>query len=228
MRFGEYLRETRDRRGWSQPVAAQQVGIEQSYLSKLETGKSYPSEEIFDKLQSTYGFDAGEVAGLIDGDELQKLKEVRSVRIAILDQNQTAQDSNRNWMLAGLTGLMIGGALLGGAIVPDTAERQYMYRSEGFLQPDESLTAYHAILSPDDGRHAEMLSRINQDNLHLDQYRGESFVETSSQGRRFYELIAHPETNSHSPLRFLIIPAFMLLFGSVGCFFIALQGRQKS
>ena len=36
MKFGEYLKSQRDARGWTQPMAAEKIGIEQSYLSKLE------------------------------------------------------------------------------------------------------------------------------------------------------------------------------------------------
>ncbi len=47
MKFGEYLKSQRDARGWTQPMAAEKIGIEQSYLSKLETGKASPSDEMF-------------------------------------------------------------------------------------------------------------------------------------------------------------------------------------
>ena len=50
MKFGDYLRQARETRQWTQPEAAARAGIEQSYLSTLETGKSYPSEEVFGRL----------------------------------------------------------------------------------------------------------------------------------------------------------------------------------
>lgn len=36
MKFGDYLKQKRAERGWTQPEAASHVKIEQSYLSKLE------------------------------------------------------------------------------------------------------------------------------------------------------------------------------------------------
>lgn len=228
MKFGEYLRQRRDKKGWSQPAAAEQIGIEQSYLSKLETGKSYPSDEMFDKLQCAYGFGTDEIAHLMTSDELQKLKDVKSVRIAILSQSQNSLFRLRKWTFAGLAGLMLGGACLGAAIVPDSAERQYQYRSQGTLKPDEALTAYQSIRSPSDIRYSEMLSRLDQRDRTLDTYRGESFVENDQDGKRYYELLAEVEANSHSPMRFFIIPALMLLFGSLGCFWIAFLGKSKS
>jgi transcriptional regulator with XRE-family HTH domain len=54
MKFGDYLRQKREARGWTQPEAANKAGIEQSYLSKLETGKSYPSEDAYARLVAAY------------------------------------------------------------------------------------------------------------------------------------------------------------------------------
>ncbi len=40
MRFGEKLKELRNEKEWTQPEMAEAIGIEQSYWSKLENGKS--------------------------------------------------------------------------------------------------------------------------------------------------------------------------------------------
>ena len=45
--LGQQLKQLRNNKKLSQPEFAQQVGIEQSYLSKLENDKSIPSNEIF-------------------------------------------------------------------------------------------------------------------------------------------------------------------------------------
>ena len=145
MSFGEHLRQALEHKGWSQPVAAQQIGIEQSYLSKLETSNSYPSNETFTKLQKAYGFNLDEVVQFMGDEELRKLREVNDIRRTILRRRRDSQTGLRNWMLAGVAGLAIGGGFLGAAIVPDTADRQYHYRSEGILQPNETLTAFGAI-----------------------------------------------------------------------------------
>jgi len=47
MTFGKQLKKLRSERNLSQPQLAELVGIEQSYLSKLENDKSIPSNEIF-------------------------------------------------------------------------------------------------------------------------------------------------------------------------------------
>lgn len=50
MSFEENLRTLRLARGLTQPVLADKAGIEQSYLSKLENGRSKPSEEVLERL----------------------------------------------------------------------------------------------------------------------------------------------------------------------------------
>ena len=57
MKFGEYLKNRRTELGWTQPDAASKAGIEQSYLSKLETGKSFPSEDVYQRLVGAFGLD---------------------------------------------------------------------------------------------------------------------------------------------------------------------------
>lgn len=75
MDFGIYLRNLRKSRNWTQPEAAEHIGVEQSYLSKLETGKATPSEKILDDLVRAYDIDldgmvrqlsagAGTIAGM--------------------------------------------------------------------------------------------------------------------------------------------------------------------
>jgi len=50
MSFQENLRTLRLARGLTQPLLAEKAGIEQSYLSKLENGRSRPSEEVLARL----------------------------------------------------------------------------------------------------------------------------------------------------------------------------------
>lgn len=50
MSFHENLRTLRLARGLTQPALAEKAGIEQSYLSKLENGRSRPSEDVLTRL----------------------------------------------------------------------------------------------------------------------------------------------------------------------------------
>jgi transcriptional regulator with XRE-family HTH domain len=50
MSFQENLRTLRLTRGFTQPALAEKADIEQSYLSKLENGRSKPSEDVLTRL----------------------------------------------------------------------------------------------------------------------------------------------------------------------------------
>ncbi|WP_199610272.1 helix-turn-helix domain-containing protein [Flocculibacter collagenilyticus] len=45
----------RKEKGWTQAMAAKNISIQQSYLSKLENGHYYPSEDVLKKLSLAYG-----------------------------------------------------------------------------------------------------------------------------------------------------------------------------
>ncbi|MDP5213685.1 helix-turn-helix transcriptional regulator [Pseudoalteromonas tunicata] len=53
--LGIELKRLRVERKWTQAFAAREIGIQQSYLSKLENSQFLPSEEVIDKLSLCYG-----------------------------------------------------------------------------------------------------------------------------------------------------------------------------
>ena len=65
MTFGERLRELRKAKNFSQRVLADKVGINFTYLSKVESEKldfaQYPSEELIRKLAKALGADVDEL-----------------------------------------------------------------------------------------------------------------------------------------------------------------------
>ncbi len=54
MHLAEKLIQLRKQHGWTQAVAAREIDIQQSYLSKLENGRFIPSDEVIDKLCKAY------------------------------------------------------------------------------------------------------------------------------------------------------------------------------
>lgn len=62
MRFGEYLKKMRERKGYSIRQLASYSGVSDSYLSQIETGKSgVPKPAILRKLASPLGVDYKEL-----------------------------------------------------------------------------------------------------------------------------------------------------------------------
>jgi len=53
--LGIELKQLRANKKWTQAFAAREIGIQQSYLSKLENGQFIPSIEVIEKLELCYG-----------------------------------------------------------------------------------------------------------------------------------------------------------------------------
>lgn len=53
--LGTELKRLRVNNKWTQAFAAREIGIQQSYLSKLENGQFTPSAEVVEKLELCYG-----------------------------------------------------------------------------------------------------------------------------------------------------------------------------
>ncbi|MGE5624080.1 MAG: helix-turn-helix domain-containing protein [Bacillota bacterium] len=82
MSFQENLRTLRLARGLTQPALAEKAGIEQSYLSKLENGRSKPSEDV-----------------------LARLAQALEVKAEALQQNgDEAEERSHRWKRAALAG----------------------------------------------------------------------------------------------------------------------------
>lgn len=232
MKFGDYLREKREDKGWTQPDAAARAGIEQSYLSKLETGRSYPSEDVFARLVETYSIDTDDMTRRVESAELQRLKDIGAVRGAIMVRERNRTRFARGWLVAGLVCLMLGGAGIGlNTIDMVRVEPVFRYQSMGVLGPEWPLEAYDLVdvTLPEDmpnyqelfQRQQMLIGRLDMAYRDLDEYRGDWFVEPVDEGRRYFQLYDNSQVRTVSPLRWLVVPAFMFLIAGPACFFIS-------
>lgn len=230
MKFGDYLRNCRDKMEWTQPEAAAKIAIEQSYLSKLETGKSYPSEEIFNKLIEVYQIDSEELYEQISSEELAKLKELKQVRSAILKKDQSKITTTRSWLVTGFVMMMLGGCFLGIGIIPNHASVEYLYRSQGVLHPDEPLDQFalvdrHLGNNPENqeliAKQKDLLTRLDQMDERSSSDKGAAYVKSTISGRRLFEMVSVKENSRRHANRWFIAPALMFIFGAFGCFYIS-------
>ena len=211
MTFGEYLKAQREKAGWTQPEAAAKAGIEQSYLSKLESGKNYPSEEFFDKLVAVYGFDVDDLRNKVASQELHKLREISLVRSAILHKENAAVWFVRNWMMAGAVLLILGTTfVVYQGIQGFVAEFSYKYRSQGIIRDGETVRAFEILKEREERAHNVFESidpssaysltfgpkpgeaysdRLKYHTLIVTDDVGPAFTKTVSEGRRHYEFV---------------------------------------
>ena len=245
MKLGDYLRQRREALGWTQPEASVRAEVEQSYISKLETGRSYPSEEVYGRLLKAYEIDTSDLVDRVDASELERLKDVQTVRAALLDQTRKARSLSRTWLITGVAGLALGGACLGAGISAERIEyTEHFYRSQGLLAKDENLQAFSAVRrslndtpraeAPPEIRAAlqaenelilEMRNRLDPEDRILRTSHGDSFIENLPEGRRYFEKFDERTHAFPSPLRWLIAPGLALVLGALGCFFTSTRWK---
>ena len=69
--LGRVLKQKRAARGITQTIAARESGIEQSYLSKLESDQAWASLEVLQRICRTYRTDVRTLLGQVDQDSLR-------------------------------------------------------------------------------------------------------------------------------------------------------------
>lgn len=230
MNFGERVKQLRSERNLTQPQLAQAIGIEQSYLSKLENDKSVPSADIFQAILKAFSID---VAAFLEGvDEKQVFRDLRQVPEVANHLNAvvtTRIHSIRTWLiLSGIAltlGLTLGVAGLRGLLF---SNEQYSYYSPGILLPGEPtnyfekqdyllMQQYQAGEITDKERVRlikELGKRFVQDYQLLDEFRGQGYIETVPNGIRTYTFVK--STFAKRPQnRWLMLAGALLTFGGI-------------
>tara|TARA_R110000764_G_scaffold22505_2_gene56010 strand:- start:139 stop:789 length:651 start_codon:yes stop_codon:yes gene_type:complete len=216
MKLGDYLRQKRAERGWTQPEAAARAKIEQSYLSKLENNKSIPSGDIYARLARAYGIDEQEMAGILFPAELDRLREIDSLRDLLLKRSRADIETPRRLLLAGLAALVIGGGFVGfSQFEPARVLTQYTYQSTGVIAADAPLDTIIPPAAPG----------ADEQTKFLTQMRGPIFTEQVPGGKRVWMLVGSNEITQAPPYRWAMIPGMALIIGGLGCFFVAWRWR---
>jgi len=198
MHLGEKIKSLRKEKNWTQPQLAEAIGIEQSYLSKLENGKSVPSADIFELLLSTFEIDVDEL--LLDIDQsviYRQLRQIPEVSNHLADKQTTNLKARKRWLLVSsfclINGLLLLIASQFGLLFP---EIQYQYVSPGIVQEGESKEIYSNFLLGYAGYdNKEMKKRTLEFNKRMDEvyllsssYQGEIFNVPVTGGSRTYRL----------------------------------------
>ncbi len=232
MKFGEYLKNRRSELGWTQPDAAAKAGIEQSYLSKLETGKSIPSEDVYQRLVEAFGIETEAMVAALYPAELDRLREIEAVRKHLLQRAHDTRSNTRRWLFAGLAMLILGGGLVGLAQVErGGAATHYVYQSSGVILPGESLDVFAGVddapeaSARDDAertaRRDALIARVDERTISIPEMRGPTFIEDVADGRRVWSLVGASAVRTPDRFAWAIAPGLALIIGGLGCFFIS-------
>ena len=231
MKFGDYIRQKREKNAWTQPEAAARIDIEQSYLSKLETGKSYPSEEVFEKLVKTYAIDIDHMGRGVFSGELDKLREIAAVRTVVLGRQQSELKTLRSWLVASLAMVMLGSGLLAYDQSEETIETiTYSYQSPGVIKAGEPLMIFEflAVGNQDidgDGTVDTLDGRLDNHILRTSENMGPEFIKSVEGGQRRYQMFDEKirEIKGGNALFFAL--GISLMIGGIASFFIARRWR---
>lgn len=239
MKFGDYLKQRRAALEWTQPEAAAKAGIEQSYLSKLETGKSIPSADVYARLVAAYGLDTKAMVGLLYPAELDRLREIGEVRGTLLREARDMRSVERGWLVAGLVLLALGGGLIGLSRTDDSpAVTQFTYQSTGIVRAGESLDVFEGLdddPAPDVpdyaarvARREALLRRVDDRTRSLPTLRGPAFIETVAGGRRLWRLVGSSEVRQPRRFDWAGPASWASLFAALGCFFISWRWPRRA
>lgn len=216
MKFGDYLRQKRVERGWTQPEAAARARIEQSYLSKLENNKSIPSGDIYHRLVEAYSIDQQEMIGVLFPGELDRLREIDALRDLLLEQSLANMQPLRRMLIAGLAALVIGGGFVGFAhLEPARVLTQYVYQSTGVIAANAPADTEIPPGAPGEDELTKFLTQM----------RGPSFTEQVPDGKRVWNLVGSNVIVREPPYRWALIPGIALIVGGLGCFFVGWRWR---
>ena len=165
MNFGERLKQLRQEHSWSQPELATAIGIEQSYLSKLENDKSVPSPDMLNRILEAFNINLETLLEGMDENEIRKhFRSIPLVSSHLLALKESAQRKRTHWVIGssllcvlGITTIVLGIGYMADPLVI------YDYGSEEIVpngddgETFETLEAFlQKMFAP---THAELISR---------------------------------------------------------------------
>lgn len=224
MTLGEKLRALRSTSGWTQPEFARKLGIEQSYLSKLENDKSIPSIEMFDKLCTAYEVTPDEMTRDLDKDYVRKnLMHIPIIANTSNNRHEVAKGKRKAAVIVCSTFILVAVLFFFIAQLELlSSNKQYEYVSHGVnymneindcLKSNEEKFCHMKYV----GRDMPMMFRNDiPDALITKEYRGSTFNVDLELGYRDYILKKEITERSTANNIFLIMAVFLMTLGILG------------
>lgn len=242
MNFGEKLKQIRSEKNWTQPQMAEAIGIEQSYLSKLENDKSVPSAEMFQTIVKALDLDVHDFLKDIDRKVLNgPLKQIPEVANYLTTAAVTKVHNAKQWLIGSAAACTVGAVLMLAAFEGIFFSNfEYRYHSDGVILANESDDIFDSfrkiqalkleakVLSPEQAALAVAdfeSNRVRHTEVKLDHDKGMSFYENVDNGRRrFYRADATPVRRVGNNMLQLLGALF--LFGGIAGFFVEWRLRR--
>lgn len=236
MNFGERIRQHRSERQLTQPELAETLGIEQSYLSKLENGKSLPSGDVLNRILDVFGLTIGDLISDLDQGSRNQLRHIPEVAEYLRLRKQQVIGNQKRWLMLSALLLSVGvGLIYAGNAHLFFSDIVYQYKSHGIVlagEPKEifrrpylavSEAADHQLIM--ETRDA-MNARIDEDYLRVSDFRGNVFNVPVSGGSRTYYLEKETEIDPWQSKLVIFIGVLMTILGLFGLFLDRKLSRQ--
>ena len=221
MNLGEKLRQLRQDRNLTQPELAEAIGIEQSYLSKLENGKYVPSSDVFGRIRDVFELEVGELVDDLDKGARNQLRQIPEVAQYFNAQKELMIGNRRRWLVVSAILIAVGsGFVYGGSVDLFVSNTSYQYNSHGIVRDGESKEVFRILDrsyagEPSDERLAAE-ARRDEDFMTTSRYRGDVFNIPAADGSRTYYLYGRTEVDPVANKLMAFIGVMMIAFGATG------------
>jgi len=224
MNFGDKVRQLRKDKHFTQPELAEAMGIEQSYLSKLENGKSLPSNDVLNRILDVFAIDVGDLVDDLDQGVRNQLRQIPDIAEHYNQQKQLMIGNRRRWLLASSVLVAFGVALIyAGSVHLFFSNIVYQYKSDGIVLEGESKEVFRDPQIPRgaDGDQAaaivnDILARTDEEYLRTNAFAGIIFNVPVKGGSRTYYLRDDTRTDPWQNKAITFVGVLMLVFGIIG------------
>jgi len=249
MNIGEKIRQLRTDKNLTQPQLAEAIGIEQSYLSKLENDKSVPSADIFQSILKALSINAAVFLEGIDEKIIHKdLRHIPEVANYLNADAAYKIHNIKKWLFGSATACVIGLTLIvAGYKSLIFSSIQYEYASDGILlagEPWDFISSWQRYEAKDSctfnvsdecqkkseeraTKDKVIRARIKIGTLLPNSYQGKYIYKDVEGGFRIYEFkgdrIIHRTEN-----RYLMLVGTLIAFSGFFGFFVELRLRKIS
>ena len=226
MNIGEKIRQLRNEKNFTQPELAEAMGIEQSYLSKLENDKSLPSNDVLNRILDVFDLEVGDLVDDLDQGARNQLRQIPDVANHFNRQKQLLIGNRRRWLLVSALLLSFGIALVyAGNVHLFFSDIIYQYKSHGVVLDGESKEIFanpdrFISRGADNAAAIEFLDSINAriDEVYVQdsEFRGKVYNLEVDGGSRTYYFDGETEVDPWQSKLIVFAGMVMAIFGLIG------------
>lgn len=226
MNVGEKIKQLRTEKNYTQPELAEAMGIEQSYLSKLENDKSLPSNDVLNRILDVFDLEVGDLVDDLDQGARNQLRQIPDVANHFNRQKQMLIGNRRRWLLVSALLLSLGIALIyAGSAHLFFSDIVYQYKSHGVVLDGESKEIFDSPqrfvpLGADHAATTEYLDSINAriDEVYVQgsKFRGNIYNVEVDGGSRTYFIDSERRIDPWQSKFIIFTGVVMAIFGFIG------------